>query len=164
MTGRLKVYDVDSAAWRYVDSVVPLVGTPIITAFVATDQSTASTTYVDVGTGWNPTIVAPASGNVLLLGALEVTNPNTAAIADVTLAYQVDSGADVTCGGHGFNSATDGAVRAQCSIYGLITGLTPGQTYEVSLRWKVTSGTVTYNGSTRGGAQAASRMILVPLP
>lgn len=126
--------------------------------------STSSTSFVDVGASvWTRDVVGPPSGLVLLLGSIVTNNPNTGANADVIFGYRVDSGEDVYCGAFAFGG-TNGPLRAPSPLHGVISNLTPGRTYSVALRWRVTSGTVTMEGSTRGGVQWGSRMLLVPLP
>lgn len=130
----------------------------------ATTYSTSSTTFVDVGALYSQNVVAPDSGCVLLLGSLDVSNPNGASNADVVIGAQVDSNPEVYIGGHAFNGTSDGGARINIPLLYVFTDLVPGRTHEVSLRWRVTSGTTGLDGSTRGGVEHGSRMLLIPLP
>ncbi len=134
---------------------------PVEATASSTDYSTTSGSYVDIGTPFDQNVVAPPSGRVLLLAVLDLHDPNPGSIADVTIGYNIDAGADVDLGGHAFDANNPGRLSVTC--FDVITGLTPGTTYDISLRWKVSSGTGQITAASRGAARQGSKMLLLPL-
>ena len=132
---------------------------PVESGPASADKSTTSATFVDIGAPFDQSVVAPPSGRVLLLAVLELDDPD-AVVADVTIGYQLDVGADVICGGHAFPGS---GPRESVTVFDVLTGLTAGTSYAVSLRWRTTSGTARIYAASRGAAGNGSRMILLPL-
>jgi hypothetical protein len=110
----------------------------------STDETAfTDTAYALGGTTVGQSFVAPTSGAVLVIWAARIQS-NTAAVrglssAEVRTGGTIGSGTVVSAAGDQSALETGAADRLQASRHRLVTGLTAGSTYNVSLWHKVSS-------------------------
>lgn len=115
-------------------------GSSVDGGYIATSETTTSTSFTDLATaGPSCTITVPASGKVLLLMTIQVSNSG----AGYSLAAYSMSGANTAAEDSDRVIQVTGSNAAVSTRASLLTGLTAGST-TFKLRYRVQSGTGTY--------------------
>jgi len=109
--------------------------------------TTTSTTYVTIGTTCGIAFVAPASGKVDVKWYTELKNSSTngsLCTIYVKTGSTVNSGSDVVAASDSLPLArADGTQEVTVGAFHIVSGLTPGASYNVTLYFRTTSGTLT---------------------
>lgn len=114
---------------------------------VGTTTSGTYTATLTGGTTCSKTFIAPFSGKVLIHNTVESLNSGagwTKTAIEVRTGAVIGSGTAVLTANDDDTNGTTGTNSVRCTVTKLLTGLTPGATYNVRQLFKVQSGTGTY--------------------
>lgn len=106
------------------------------------NYTTTSTSFVDVDATNLKLAITPASERLLVFASARLSVSANRAFLDLA-ANSVRAG-DTSWGLGGTESA---AITQMLTIVGYWSGLTPGNNYDVTLQWRVTSGTATIHNT-----------------
>jgi hypothetical protein len=149
---RVAVDSVPPDAHYVIGMIDPIFANPPA-AVIGTDDGNATTTsatFVEVLTGGSPaavSFVAPISGRVMIHCAARMTNNganDTYVSFYVRTGATIGSGSDVSTPGDNRSSIHVGTTIERQGISHLLTGLTPGASYNARQAFRVGAGTGTY--------------------
>ena len=122
-----------------------------VTSTQVTSGTTTSASYTATltgGTACGVAFVAPASGKVVIVNTVQSSNSgagNSFCAIHVRTGAVVGSGTDVLASSDDEAHTNTGTSAFRFSVSRLLTGLTPGASYNVQQEFKASSGTATFS-------------------